>query len=174
VIVNPVPPVNVGRTDSTQPPASDNGGTVRAPAPDPTPAPKKEEGYIRIQVRQVPKEEKKPTEPPPTKPGGGNEEEPQEQASANTTPRPDLLLKAQSLQLAGRYREAKSAYQEALRAGVRVGMVHQGIALCQQRLGDRKAAKVAYQNALTAYESEGTLIASRGAETCRIALELLK
>lgn len=91
-----------------------------------------------------------------------------------------LLLRAQSLQAGGNYREAVTAYDQAL--GVvpfqNKGDVYQGLALSQQRLGNEEAARSAYQQAIAAYETQaaagrGTDAARRGIASCRAALEVL-
>jgi tetratricopeptide (TPR) repeat protein len=90
------------------------------------------------------------------------------------------MLRAQSLQAAGRYREAIGAYQQALPAssGVSAGDAYQGIALSQQRLGNDGAARGAYRQAIAAYEAQVAAgrdagAAQRGIASCRAALEVL-
>lgn len=90
----------------------------------------------------------------------------------------DPLLRAQTLQVAGRYREAITTYREALSAGAAAGDVQQGIALCHQRLGETAPARSAYQQAITAFEAQvraGRSVdqASRGIAACRAALTVL-
>ncbi|MBB6052818.1 tetratricopeptide repeat protein [Armatimonas rosea] len=90
----------------------------------------------------------------------------------------DPLLRAQTLQVAGRYREAITTYREALSAGAPAGDVQQGIALCHQRLGEKAPARSAYQQAITAFEAQVRAgrsidLASRGIAACRAALDVL-
>lgn len=90
----------------------------------------------------------------------------------------DSLLKAQTLQASGKYREAITAYRDALTMGALVGGVQQGIALCYQRLGEKSSARTAYQQAIAAFEAEvragrGIEQASRGLAACRAALTVL-
>jgi tetratricopeptide (TPR) repeat protein len=90
----------------------------------------------------------------------------------------DPLLRAQSLQVAGRYREAITTYREALSTGAAVADVQQGIALCHQRLGEKAPARSAYQQAIAAFETQvraGRRVdqANRGIAACRAALDVL-
>ena len=90
----------------------------------------------------------------------------------------DPLLRAQSLQVAGRYREAITTYREALSVGAATGDVQQGIALCHQRLGEKSSARSAYQQAISAFEAQvragrSVDLASRGIAACRAALDVL-
>ncbi|WP_309708064.1 tetratricopeptide repeat protein [Armatimonas sp.] len=90
----------------------------------------------------------------------------------------DPLLRAQTLQASGRYREAITAFREALAAGAIAGDVQQGIALCHQRLGEKAPARSAYQQAIVAFEAQvrgGRSVeqAQRGISVCRAALDVL-
>jgi len=90
----------------------------------------------------------------------------------------DPLSRARRLQSMGRYDEAVGAYRDALNNGAAAGETHQGIALAQQRLGDKAAARAAYLQAIAAYEAEiaagkNVSAARRGLESCRAALEVL-
>ena len=90
----------------------------------------------------------------------------------------DPLLRAQTLQASGRYREAITAFREALAAGAVAGDVQQGIALCHQRLGEKAPARSAYQQAIVAFEAQvrgGRSVeqAQRGISVCRAALDVL-
>ncbi len=128
---------------------------VRPPSPGATaaPSPPNPSGYIRIQVGA----------PPRT-------------ASAPATPvEQDPMLRAQSLQSTGRYADAVTAYQQALRTatGTARGDAYQGIALSQQRLGNRDAARNAYRQAIAFYESSGGAASQQGIAACRAALEVL-
>jgi len=121
-----------------------------------------------------------PTEPPSSQEAPGiiriREHSGRERAVAD--PVTDPLLKAQTLQTAGKYREAITAYREALAQGAPVGEVQQGIALSYQRLGEKAAARAAYQHAIVAFEAQvqaGRRVeqASRGIAACRAALDVL-
>ncbi len=89
------------------------------------------------------------------------------------------LIRAQSQQGAGQYREAIASYQMAVSADPgSAGEAYQGIALCYQRLGDTGSARAAYRNAISGYESQiasgrGTGAAQRGIASCNAALEVL-
>ena len=90
----------------------------------------------------------------------------------------DPLLRAQTLQASGKYREAIPAFREALAAGAASGEVQQGIALCHQRLGEKAPARSAYQQAIVAFEAQvragrGVDQAQRGISACRAALDVL-
>ena len=122
------------------------------------------------------------TPPPPENPGfirireHSGTGEPGVRTSANLPEEP--LLKAQTLQASGKYREAILAYRDALSTGAVAGEVQQGIALCYQRLGEKSSARTAYQQAILAFEAQvraGRSIeqASRGLAACRAALTVL-
>lgn len=90
----------------------------------------------------------------------------------------DPLLRAQTLQASGKYREALTGFREALAAGAAVGDIQQGIALCYQRLGEKAPARSAYQQAIQAFEAQvragrGVEQAQRGISACRAALDVL-
>ncbi len=90
----------------------------------------------------------------------------------------DPLLRAQTLQATGKYREALTSFREALAAGAAIGDIQQGIALCYQRLGEKVPARTAYQQAIQAFEAQiqaGRRVeqAQRGISACRAALDVL-
>jgi tetratricopeptide (TPR) repeat protein len=119
------------------------------------------EGYIRIRVNPPPASPRNQNPVPSSAPDNGS-----------------ALLRAQSLQSAGRYREAIAAYRDALASGANPGLIQQSIALCHQRLGEDGAARSAYQLALAAFEGQvrsgqQAVAAQRGITACRAALEVL-
>lgn len=144
---------------AVQPPPA-RGGNSETPAGG---------SYIRISVSPPP--------PPASLAGAATAAAP---ASAPSPPDTDPLTRAQSLQAAGRYREAIAAYRQALGTigGLAAGDAQQGVALCYQRAGDEAAAREAYREAITTYEAQiagGRDIgaAQRGLASCRAALETL-
>ena len=74
------------------------------------------------------------------------------------------MLRAQTLQSSGRYREAIAFYRNAMAAGADAGECHQGIALCHQRMGEADAARDAYRRAIVAYERQRNTTRWRTAE----------
>lgn len=121
-------------------------------------------GYIRIRV-SPPRQQESPAPPSPAAP-----------IEIETDP----LSRAQSLQAAGRYREAATAYGQAAGSlsGAAAGEAYQAMALCQQRLGDDAAARAAYRQAIAAYEAQAASgrevsAARQGIASCRAALEVL-
>lgn len=124
-------------------------------------------GYIRIEVGP-------PRSAPPLRAA------PSSPATDGEVPGNNPLLRAQSLQSSGRYREAIAAYRQALRSasGMATGDAYQGIGLSLQRLGNDAEARAAYQQAIAAYEAQAaagrdTGAAQRGIASCRAALEVL-
>jgi tetratricopeptide (TPR) repeat protein len=88
------------------------------------------------------------------------------------------MTRARQMQGAGRYREAITAYRDALSSGAAAGEAYQGIAQSYERLGDNAAARSAYRDALHAYETQAASgknadAAQRGIATCKAALEVL-
>ena len=164
--------------------------TVRPPAPS-APAPaiadnaaragntetnpnnenKADTGYIRIQVGPP------QSAPPPTVAPA-----PLATPALAPAPRPDPMLRAQSLQAAGRYAEAVGAYQQALGGAANLrgagrGDAYQGMAASYQRMGNAAQARLAYQQAMAAYQAAlngpDAAAARQGVATCRAALEVL-
>ena len=91
------------------------------------------------------------------------------------------MNRARRLQNSGRYAEAIRAYQDALTTGTTgpdTAEARQAIAQCLDRVGDEKAARVAYREAIEAYEAQISAgrnigVARQGLVTCRAALEAL-
>lgn len=134
-------------------PASNPGNSSEPPAENP--------GYIRVREHATPS-------------GRSGSARSGDTAARGSDP----LLQAQTLQAAEKYREALTAFREALAAGASAGEVQQGIALCHQRLGEKVPARAAYQQALSAFEAQvraGRSVdqASRGIAACRAALDVL-
>lgn len=132
-----------------------------------------DKGYIRIQVGPP-----QQAAPPPTAPTHA----PTAATPPLAPPRPDPMLRAQSLQAAGRYAEAVGAYQQALGSaavlrGAGRGDAYQGMAASYQRMGNAAQARLAYQQALSAYQAAlggpDAAAARQGVATCRAALEVL-
>ncbi|MES2463957.1 MAG: hypothetical protein V4671_25585 [Armatimonadota bacterium] len=144
------------------PSASESAAPTQTATTSPQP---KGDGYISISVR-----------PPRAS-----------DASANSGARPASgldtsigpLLRAQSQQSAGQYREAIASYQMAVGTDANIaGEAYQGIGLCYQRLGDTGSARAAYRNAIAGYENQiasgrGGGAAQRGIASCNAALEVL-
>lgn len=80
-------------------------------------------------------------------------------------PQNDFLTQAQNLQRAGDYREAIQAYLQALPNAPSPGEVHQQIATCYLRLGDKANARLHFQQAIAEYERQ--IQAGRDVETAR-------
>jgi tetratricopeptide (TPR) repeat protein len=77
----------------------------------------------------------------------------------------DALTQAQNLQRAGNYREAIQAYLQALPTAPNPAEVHQQIATCYLRLGDKANARAHFQQAIAEYERQ--IQAGREVETAR-------
>ncbi len=171
VVVSPVPPAQRPNSISAFPPAQGPRETVPAAPPAGTgatgtggttpAAPPTNNSYIRIQINP-PKQS--PPEPAPDRGG------PREDAG-------DPLLKAQTLQAAGKWREAIAWFRNAEFAGAEPGDCHQGVALCHQRLAEWDNARASYRKAIAAFEKHrGTprwRIAERSWSACKAALEVL-
>lgn len=158
-------------------PPTTNGGTAPAnpnpPMPNGNGGTPGDAGYIRIQVgppsggtAPAPARSNPPSDPPT--PSG---------SEATSNP----MARARRLQSSGKYNEAIAAYRDALAQGAG-GDAHQGIGQCLQRLGNDGGAKLAYQDAVAAYEAQAheggansykALLAQRGIASCRAALEVL-
>jgi len=77
----------------------------------------------------------------------------------------DALTQAQDLQRAGNYREAIQAYLQALPTAPNPAEVHQQIATCYLRLGDKANARTHFLQAIAEYERQ--IQAGRDVETAR-------
>ncbi|MCX6366847.1 MAG: tetratricopeptide repeat protein [Armatimonadetes bacterium] len=144
------------------PPVNTNNS---GPAGDPPPA-ADNAGFIRVREHN------------PGTGSGSNSNGELRSSSSSPLQGGDPLLRAQTLQVAGKYREAITAFREALAAGATAGDVQQGIALCHQRLGEKAPARSAYQQAIVAFEAQvrgGRRVeqAQRGISVCRAALDVL-
>jgi tetratricopeptide (TPR) repeat protein len=85
--------------------------------------------------------------------------------SATTSRATDVLTQAQNLQRAGNYREAIQAYLQALPTAPNPAEVHQQIATCYLRLGDKANARTHFLQAIAEYERQ--IQAGRDVETAR-------
>jgi tetratricopeptide (TPR) repeat protein len=77
----------------------------------------------------------------------------------------DALTQAQNLQRAGNYREAIQMYLQALPTAPNPAEVHQQIATCCLRIGDKANARAHFQQAIAEYERQ--IQAGREVETAR-------
>jgi tetratricopeptide (TPR) repeat protein len=114
----------------------------------------------------------------PSAGSGGSSPDPSSSPSSVSMPIENPMARAQRLQSSGRYKEAITAYREALSSGAAAGEAYQGIARSYERLGDSTAARSAYHDALRAYESQAASgrnadAAQRGIASCKAALEVL-
>lgn len=133
-------------------------------------------GYIRIQVGPPQGAPAAPAAPPPV-----ISPPPVAAPPPPPAPQPDPMLRAQTLQAAGRYAEAVSAYQQALGSnalrGAARGDAYQGMAAAYQRMNSPVQARTAYRQALGAYQAAqggpDASAARQGIATCRAALEFL-
>jgi tetratricopeptide (TPR) repeat protein len=82
------------------------------------------------------------------------------------------------LQGAGKYQEAVAAYREALNRTSDSGRIHQQIAICQQRSGQKDQAVQSYKSAIRSYRDQ--LAAGRDASevqrnirSCEAGIEVL-
>jgi tetratricopeptide (TPR) repeat protein len=88
------------------------------------------------------------------------------QAPNRSAPRAsDALTQAQDLQRAGNYREAIQAYLQALPTAPNPAEVHQQIATCYLRIGDKANARTHFLQAIAEYERQ--IQAGRDVETAR-------
>jgi tetratricopeptide (TPR) repeat protein len=153
-----------GRIVVGAPSASQESNQIPAAAPTPQP---QGDGYISISVR-----------PPHSSNTSANSG-----ARSSSSSSPDSsagpMLRAQSLQSAGKYPEAIASYQMAVSADPSAaGEAYQGIAMCYQRMNDNGSARAAYRNAIAGYESaaasgRGGNAAQRGIAACKAQLEVL-
>lgn len=93
------------------------------------------------------------------------------------SPHENLLAIAQSHQMAGNYRDAITAYQRALPNAPSPGYVHQQIATCYLRLGDKASARTHFLQAIQEYERQiqaGREVesAQQGLAACQDGLKL--
>lgn len=89
----------------------------------------------------------------------------------------DALTLAQNYQRAGNYREAIQAYLQALPDAPNPAEVHQQIATCYLRLGDKTSARAHFQQAIAEYERQiqagrDVETARQGIAACQIGLQL--
>jgi tetratricopeptide (TPR) repeat protein len=165
-----VPPVTVDPSRlalAPAEPAPPRGEIPTLPAPESKPAPKQEtpktegdrphdaevmpdvkveetqRGVYEIRVERVP-----PQSPNPNAPRAS-----------------DALTQAQNLQRAGNYREAIQAYLQALPTAPNPAEVHQQIATCYLRLGDKANARTHFLQAIAEYERQ--IQAGREVEAAR-------
>jgi len=86
----------------------------------------------------------------------------------------------QQLQLQGEYRQAIAEYLRALDGATEgVGDLHQRIALCYQRLGEKDAAARHYSEAVVAYQAQiasgkNVEVARQGVRACELGLRALQ
>jgi tetratricopeptide (TPR) repeat protein len=167
---NPAGGFGAGGRIAVGPPQAPNSGADDAGTVSPPPETSQNNGlppgsYIKVKV-----------EMPPS--SGSSRSAPVASSSSISMPIENPMTRAQRLQGAGRYKEAVTAYREALSAGAAAGEAYQGIARSYERLGDSAAARTAYRDALRAYESQAGAgknadAAQRGIATCKAALEVL-
>ncbi|MEN3000909.1 MAG: tetratricopeptide repeat protein [Armatimonadota bacterium] len=92
-------------------------------------------------------------------------------------PPEDPLEIARRHQMAGNYREAIEAYQQALPTAPSQGDVHQQIAICYLRLNDKANARLHFQQAIQAYQlqiqrGQDVPAAQEGIRACEQGLKL--
>ena len=95
-------------------------------------------------------EQPRPAQPRPSNP-------PAPAPKPKPTPAPqstDPEARAMQYQQAGKYSEAVSSYREALSRTSDSGRIHQQIALCYQRLGQRDQAVSSYRSAIRSYRDQ--------------------
>lgn len=136
------------------------GGPVTGNGIDVSAKPVEEQPIIEIKV----------SNPRPNTPGGSTPISDDNGAEA-------LLKTANQQFLLGRFSQAASTYESALRAGASSGSTNQRIAQSYANLGNRDAAAAAYKRAISSYEaslSRGESPRTRSAlESCRQALKVL-
>ena len=94
-----------------------------------------------------------------------------------STSQEDPLTIARRHQMAGNYREAIEAYQQALPTAPSQGEVHQQIAICYLRLSDKANARTHFQQAIQAYRlqiqrGQNVDAAHEGIRACEQGLKL--
>jgi tetratricopeptide (TPR) repeat protein len=165
-----VPPVTVDPSRlalAPAEPAPPRGEIPTLPAPESKPAPKQEtpktEGDrphdaevmpdVKVEETQRGVYEIRVERVPPQSP------------NRNAPRASDALTQAQNLQRAGNYREAIQAYLQALPTAPNPAEVHQQIATCYLRLGDKANARTHFLQAIAEYERQ--IQAGREVETAR-------
>jgi tetratricopeptide (TPR) repeat protein len=165
-----VPPVTVDPSRlalAPAEPALPRGEIPTLPAPESKPAPKQEtsktEGDrprdaevmpdVKVEETQRGVYEIRVERVPPQSP------------NRNAPRAPDALTQAQNLQRAGNYREAIQAYLQALPTAPNPAEVHQQIATCYLRLGDKANARTHFLQAIAEYERQ--IQAGREVEAAR-------
>lgn len=150
-------------TVSAAPPAAQAAGSTPARPP-------LEDGYIRITVGPPGSASRGAAR------GGGNFNG---LSGGGSSSNESALTRARRLHSDGRYKEAASAYQEALASGQgSSGDLHQSLAECYHRLGSDGNARSEYHSAISAYDAQAAsgrnaAAAQRSANACRAALEAL-
>ncbi|MCS7272925.1 MAG: tetratricopeptide repeat protein [Fimbriimonadales bacterium] len=142
------PPAAAPKTESTPPPKKDASPTPAATPSEVMPDVKVEEterGVYRIVVRRA---------------DGASSNRSSAERSAN-----DALSQAQAHQRAGNYREAIQAYLQALPSAPNPAEIHQQIAICYLRLGEKANARTHFQQAIAEYERQ--IQAGRDVEAAR-------
>jgi tetratricopeptide (TPR) repeat protein len=165
-----VPPVTVDPSRlalAPAEPALPRGEIPALPAPESKPAPKQEtpktEGDrphdaevmpdVKVEETQRGVYEIRVERVPPQSP------------NRNAPRAPDALTQAQNLQRAGNYREAIQAYLQGLPTAPNPAEVHQQIATCYLRLGDKANARTHFLQAIAEYERQ--IQAGREVEAAR-------
>lgn len=139
---------NAGARQGASSPSSNYGN---APASKVTPSPippAKDEAPVIVPVTD------QPAHTPPTP---APRPSPTPSASVvvhSPEPPADPEQRALQLQSEGKYQEAIAAYREALNRTSDTGRIHQKIAICQQRLGQKDAAIRSYTQAISSYRDQ--------------------
>ena len=165
-----VPPVTVDPSRlalAPAEPAPPRGEIPTLPAPESKPAPKQEASKtdsdrprdaevmpdVKVEETQRGVYEIRVERVPPQSP------------NRNAPRASDALTQAQNLQRAGNYREAIQAYLQALPTAPNPAEVHQQIATCYLRLGDKANARTHFLQAIAEYERQ--IQAGREVEAAR-------
>jgi tetratricopeptide (TPR) repeat protein len=93
---------------------------------------------------------------------------PSQSPNRNAPRASDALTQAQNLQRAGNYREAIQAYLQALPTAPNPAEVHQQIATCYLRIGDKANARTYFLQAIAEYERQ--IQAGREMEAARLGI----